>query len=116
MENVQIPDIKLPFRYTAHLRVNTSRITMRKHCPSSVPGPAGLRNLSDHKAKPNPEHPLGPLGLRRQEGPQRVGFTLTMEEAVSSGLVPELEQKTLHHCSANTLTAGDLGPGLPRSE
>lgn len=26
-----------------------------------------------------------------------------------------MEQKTLHHCSANTLTVGDLGPGLPRS-
>ncbi|KAI4823689.1 hypothetical protein KUCAC02_012264 [Chaenocephalus aceratus] len=36
-----------------------------------------------------------------------------MEETVSSRLEPE--QKTLPHCSANTLTAGDLGPGLPRS-
>lgn len=35
---------------------------------------------------------------------------------MSSRLDPEMEQKTLHHCSANTLTAGDLGPGLPRSE
>lgn len=39
-----------------------------------------------------------------------------MEETVSSRLDPEMEQKTLHHCSANALTAGDLGPGLPRSE
>lgn len=54
-----------------------------------MPGTTVLRNLLDHKAKPNPEHPLGPLGPRRQEGPQRVEFTLTMEEAVSSGLVPE---------------------------
>lgn len=38
-----------------------------------------------------------------------------MEETVSSRLEPEMEQKTLHHCSANTLTVGDLGPGLPRS-
>lgn len=39
-----------------------------------------------------------------------------MEETVSSRLEPEMEQKTLLHCSANMLTAGDLGPGLPRSE
>eukprot|EP00064_Thunnus_orientalis_P018855 superscaffoldBa00004489_g18963 len=38
-----------------------------------------------------------------------------MEETVSSRLETEMEQKTLHHCSANTMTAGDLGPGLPRS-
>ncbi|CAB1451004.1 unnamed protein product [Pleuronectes platessa] len=38
-----------------------------------------------------------------------------MEETVSSRLESETEQKTLHHCSAKTLTARDLGPGLPRS-
>lgn len=40
-------------------------------------------------------------------------LTLTMEETMSSRLEPEMEQKTLHHCSANPLTVGDLGPGLP---
>lgn len=91
---------------------------MREHSlfPAPVPTVLRLSNLSDHKAKPNPEHPLGPLGLRHQEGPQRVEFTLTMEETMSSRLVPEMKQKTPHHCSANSLTAGDLGPGLPRSE
>lgn len=42
-------------------------------------------------------------------------LTLTMEETVSSQPEPETEQKTPHHCSANALTAGDLGPELPGS-
>lgn len=64
---------------------------MKRHGLSVVPGSTVFTNLLDQKAKLNPEHPLGPLGLRRQEGPQRLRFPLTMEEAVSSGLVPELE-------------------------
>lgn len=43
------------------------------------------------------------------------GLILTMEETVSSRLEPEMELKTPHHCSANKLTVGDLGPGLPGS-
>lgn len=52
-------------------------------------------------------------GARKDQ--QGYELTLTMEETMSSRLEPEMEQKTLHHCSANTMTAGDLGPGLPRS-
>lgn len=29
-------------------------------------------NSSDHQAMPNPKPPFGPVGLRRQEGPERV--------------------------------------------
>lgn len=38
-----------------------------------------------------------------------------MEETVSSRLEPDMAQKSLCHCSANTMTDSDLGAGLPKS-
>ena len=56
-----------------------------------------------------------PWGSGARKDQRGYELTLTMEETVSSRLESETEQKTLHHCSAKTLTASDLGPGLPRS-
>lgn len=49
-------------------------ITMRQHSFLPAPIPPVLRpsNSSDHQAKANPKPPLGPVGLRGQEGPERV--------------------------------------------
>lgn len=56
-----------------------------------------------------------PWGSGARKDQRGYEYTLTMEETVSSRLQPETEQRTPYHCSASAVTAGDLGPGLPRS-
>lgn len=51
------------------MRYNILEATFFTPCPHMV---LKLSDSSDHQAKPNPKPPLGPLGLRGREGPERV--------------------------------------------
>lgn len=87
---------------------------MRKHCFSTGQQPSATYWTTRPSLSQSLLLALG--GPRRQEGPQRREFTLTMEGSCVQWLVPELQQKSLGHCSTKALTAGDLGAELPRSE
>lgn len=81
--------------------------------PFLPPLKATVHSNSDGRAKlpsPLPRQALWASEARQDQRGYKL--TLTIEEAMSSGLEPE---KTLHHCSANPLTTCDLGPELPRS-
>lgn len=72
-----------------------------------------LPSLHPNKPCPSPRQALWVSGGRKNHRGHKL--TLTIGETMSSRLEPEMEQKTKRHCSANTLTASDLGPELPRS-
>lgn len=85
---------------------------MHPFLPSLTPT---VHSNSDSRTKPSPSPRQALWASEARQDQRGYKLTLTIEEAMSSGLEPETEQKTLHHCSANPLTACDLGPELPRS-
>ncbi|KAK5620778.1 hypothetical protein CRENBAI_018945 [Crenichthys baileyi] len=86
---------------------------MHPFLPALIPTVHG--NPSDGRPKPSPSPRQALWASEARQNQRGYKLTLTIEEAMSSGLEPEMEQKTLYHCSANPLTACDLGPELPRS-